>query len=69
VPDDARFEGIESLEDLARRHPQILELLRIFWSQYKLTDQMQVKGFDGPERALETLRETHRAWTERPRPK
>jgi inorganic pyrophosphatase len=72
VPDDERFEAVKTMADLKAHFPEIQTFLRIFWTHYKLNDDMVVSGFGEADEANGLLARAHEAWrglhatTERP---
>ena len=59
IPHDSKIffhENINSLEDLKRNYPGVLEILKIWFKNYKRTGQVEIQGYDNRLKAIEIIK-------------
>ena len=59
IPIDSKIffhEKINSLNDLKRNYPGVLEILKIWFKNYKRTGQVEIQGYDNRLKAIEIIK-------------
>ena len=59
IPIDSKIffhEKINSLNDLKRNYPGVLEILKIWFKNYKRTGQVEIQGYDNHLKAIEIIK-------------
>ena len=59
IPTDSKIffhEKINSLEDIKRNYPGVLEILKIWFKNYKRTGQVEIQGYDNRLKAIEIIK-------------
>lgn len=59
IPRDSKIffhEKINSLDDLKRNYPGVLEILKIWFKNYKRTGQVEIRGYDNRLNAIEIIK-------------
>ena len=59
IPKDSKIffhENINSLDDLKRNYPGVLEILKIWFKNYKRTGQVEIQGYDNRFKAIEIIK-------------
>jgi len=59
IPHDSKIffhENINSLEDLKKNYPGVLEILKIWFENYKRTGQVEIQGYDSRFKAIEIIK-------------
>jgi inorganic pyrophosphatase len=63
--DDDFFSDIKTIDDLKKRYPGILDILSIWFKNYKLDpDSIEISGFEGSEKAWEMIRTANEDYLE-----
>ena len=65
IPHDSKIffhENINSLEDLKRNYPGVLEILKIWFKNYKRTGQVEIQSYDDSNKALEIIKASQKPY-------
>ena len=65
IPNDSKIffhQNLNSIEDLNKNYPGILEILKIWFQNYKRTGQVEIQSYDDSNKALEIIKASQKPY-------